>query len=42
MTSSVSIDGPGNHDLSQHAIFCFWHELAVGASSSIDTRRRTR
>ena len=22
----VSIDGPGNHDLSQHAIFCFWHE----------------
>ena len=26
MTSRVSIDGPGNHDLSQHAIFCFWHE----------------
>jgi len=26
MTSRVSIDGPGNHDLAQHAIFCFWHE----------------
>src|SRR5262249_49665051 len=26
LTSDVSIEGPGNHDLSQHAIFCLWHE----------------
>jgi lysophospholipid acyltransferase (LPLAT)-like uncharacterized protein len=26
LTSRISIDGPGNHDLSQHAIFCLWHE----------------
>jgi len=26
MTSQVSIEGPGNHDLSRHAIFCIWHE----------------
>jgi len=26
MTSRISIEGPGNHDLSQHAIFCLWHE----------------
>ena len=26
LTSHVSIEGPGNHDLSQHAIFCIWHE----------------
>jgi lysophospholipid acyltransferase (LPLAT)-like uncharacterized protein len=25
-SSCISIDGPGNHDLSQHAIFCVWHE----------------
>lgn len=26
VTSGISIEGPGNHDLSQHAIFCMWHE----------------
>jgi hypothetical protein len=26
ITSQVSIEGPGNHDLSQHAVFCLWHE----------------
>jgi lysophospholipid acyltransferase (LPLAT)-like uncharacterized protein len=26
LTSRVSIEGPGKHDLSQHAIFCLWHE----------------
>jgi lysophospholipid acyltransferase (LPLAT)-like uncharacterized protein len=26
LTSRISIDGPGNHDLSQHAIFCLWHD----------------
>ena len=26
LTSRVSIEGPGNHDLTQHAIFCIWHE----------------
>jgi lysophospholipid acyltransferase (LPLAT)-like uncharacterized protein len=26
VTSRVSIEGPGNHDLSQHAIFCVWHD----------------
>jgi len=26
VTSHVSIEGPGNLDLSQHAIFCLWHE----------------
>jgi len=26
LTSRISIEGPGNHDLSQHAIFCLWHE----------------
>ncbi len=26
LTSRISIEGPGNHDLSQHAIFCVWHE----------------
>ena len=25
-TSRVSIEGPGNHDLSRHSIFCIWHE----------------
>src|SRR5262245_52942883 len=25
-TSQILIEGPGNHDLSQHAIFCMWHE----------------
>jgi lysophospholipid acyltransferase (LPLAT)-like uncharacterized protein len=25
-TSRVSVEGPGRHDLSQHAIFCMWHE----------------
>ena len=26
VTSRISIEGPGNRDLSQHAIFCIWHE----------------
>jgi lysophospholipid acyltransferase (LPLAT)-like uncharacterized protein len=26
LTSRISITGPGDHDLSQHAIFCVWHE----------------
>jgi lysophospholipid acyltransferase (LPLAT)-like uncharacterized protein len=26
LTSRISIEGPGDHDLSQHAIFCVWHE----------------
>jgi hypothetical protein len=26
LTSKISIEGPGNHDLSQHAIFCVWHQ----------------
>jgi lysophospholipid acyltransferase (LPLAT)-like uncharacterized protein len=26
LTSRITIDGPGDHDLSQHAIFCLWHE----------------
>jgi lysophospholipid acyltransferase (LPLAT)-like uncharacterized protein len=26
LTSEISIEGPGNYDLSQHAIFCLWHE----------------
>lgn len=26
LTSEISIEGPGNRDLSQHAIFCMWHE----------------
>jgi lysophospholipid acyltransferase (LPLAT)-like uncharacterized protein len=26
LTSCISIEGPGNHDLSQHAIFYIWHE----------------
>jgi lysophospholipid acyltransferase (LPLAT)-like uncharacterized protein len=26
LTSTICIEGPGNHDLSQHAIFCLWHE----------------
>ena len=26
LTSHISIEGPGNLDLSQHAIFCLWHE----------------
>jgi lysophospholipid acyltransferase (LPLAT)-like uncharacterized protein len=26
LTSRISIEGPGNRDLSQHAIFCVWHE----------------
>ena len=26
VTSRISIEGPGNHDLSQHSIFCLWHE----------------
>lgn len=25
-TSQISMQGPGNLDLSQHAIFCLWHE----------------
>ena len=26
LTSRISIEGSGNHDLSQHSIFCIWHE----------------
>jgi len=26
MTSRISIEGPGNSDLSRHSIFCMWHE----------------
>jgi lysophospholipid acyltransferase (LPLAT)-like uncharacterized protein len=26
MTSHISIEGPGNRDLTQHSIFCMWHE----------------
>jgi len=26
VTSRISIEGPGNRDLSQHSIFCIWHE----------------
>jgi len=26
LTSKISIEGPGNHDLTQHAIFCVWHQ----------------
>lgn len=26
LTSRISFEGPGSHDLSQHAIFCIWHE----------------
>src|ERR1700740_147811 len=26
ITSRISIEGPGNRDLSQHSIFCMWHE----------------
>ena len=26
LTSRISIEGPGSHDLSQHAIFCLWHD----------------
>lgn len=26
ITSKVSIEGPGSRDLSQHSIFCMWHE----------------
>ena len=26
LTSRISIEGPGNRDLSQHAVFCMWHE----------------
>jgi lysophospholipid acyltransferase (LPLAT)-like uncharacterized protein len=26
LTSEISVEGPGNYDLSQHAIFCLWHE----------------
>jgi lysophospholipid acyltransferase (LPLAT)-like uncharacterized protein len=26
LTSQISIEGPGNRDLSQHSIFCIWHE----------------
>jgi lysophospholipid acyltransferase (LPLAT)-like uncharacterized protein len=26
ITSQVSIEGPGNHGLSRHAVFCLWHE----------------
>lgn len=26
LTSTISIEGPGNRDLSQHAVFCMWHE----------------
>jgi lysophospholipid acyltransferase (LPLAT)-like uncharacterized protein len=26
ITSRISIEGPGNRDLSKHCIFCMWHE----------------
>jgi lysophospholipid acyltransferase (LPLAT)-like uncharacterized protein len=26
ITSRIYIEGPGNHDLSRHSIFCIWHE----------------
>jgi lysophospholipid acyltransferase (LPLAT)-like uncharacterized protein len=26
ITSRISIEGPGHHDLSRHSIFCIWHE----------------
>jgi lysophospholipid acyltransferase (LPLAT)-like uncharacterized protein len=26
ITSHLSIEGPGSHDLTQHCIFCMWHE----------------
>ena len=26
LTSRIAIEGPGDYDLSQHAIFCLWHE----------------
>lgn len=26
ITSQIVIEGPGDHDLSRHAIFCIWHE----------------
>lgn len=26
LTSRITIEGPGDHDLSRHAIFCLWHE----------------
>src|SRR4030095_4781865 len=26
LTSRISIEGPGNRGLAQHAIFCLWHE----------------
>jgi lysophospholipid acyltransferase (LPLAT)-like uncharacterized protein len=26
VTSRISVEGSGNHDLSQHSIFCIWHE----------------
>jgi lysophospholipid acyltransferase (LPLAT)-like uncharacterized protein len=26
ITSHISIEGPGNCDLTQHSIFCMWHE----------------
>lgn len=26
LTSQISIAGPGDHDLSRHAIYCIWHE----------------
>jgi len=26
LTSRISIEGPGDHDLAQHAVFCVWHD----------------
>lgn len=26
ITSHISIEGPGSHDLSRHSIYCMWHE----------------
>lgn len=26
ITSHISIEGPGSHDLSRHSIYCIWHE----------------
>jgi lysophospholipid acyltransferase (LPLAT)-like uncharacterized protein len=39
-TSQVSIEGPGDHDLSQHAIFCIWHESWVPYFVAFSAYRR--
>ena len=39
VTSRIPIEGPGNHDLSQHAIFCIWHESWWVRSCGLFSRR---